>query len=103
MAMYTTYYAAFLQPGSLWDPNKTAREQAFWDEHARYMDAIFETGVIVLGGPFADRTGSLVIVKAANANQVWEMCREDPWTTQDVMKVAEVKEWTIFLDAQQRR
>ena len=101
MATYTTYYAAFLQPGSLWDPNKTAREQAFWDEHARYMDAIFETGVIVLGGPFADRTGSLVIVKAANANQVWEMYREDPWTIQDVMKVADVKEWTIFLDGRQ--
>jgi uncharacterized protein YciI len=67
------------------------------------MDAIFETGVIVLGGPFADRTGALVIVKADNANQVREMYREDPWTTQDVMKVADVKEWTIFLDARQRR
>jgi uncharacterized protein YciI len=101
MATYTTYYAAFLRPGSLWDPNKTAREQPFWDEHARYMDAVFETGVIILGGPFADRTGSLVIVKADNANQVREMYREDPWTRQDVMKVADVKEWTIFLDGRQ--
>jgi uncharacterized protein YciI len=98
MATYTTYYAAFLRPGSLWNPNKTAREQPFWDEHARYMDALFETGVIVLGGPFADRTGALVIVKADNANQVREMYREDPWTTQDVMKVDDVKEWTIFLN-----
>ena len=102
MATSNTYYAAFLQPGSLWDPNKTAREQAFWDEHARHMDAIFETGVIVLGGPFVDRTGALVIVKAANANQVWEMYLEDPWTTQDVMKVADVKEWTTFLDGRKR-
>jgi hypothetical protein len=29
------------------------------------------------------------------------MYREDPWTTQDVMKVADVKEWTIFLDGRQ--
>ena len=101
MATYTTYYAAFLRPGSLWDPNKTAREQPLWDEHARYMDALFETGVIILGGPFEDRTGALVIVKADNANQVREMYREDPWTTQDVMKVADVKEWTIFLDGRQ--
>ncbi len=98
MATYKTYYAAFLRPSSLWDPNKGPREQAFWDDHARYMDALFETGVIVLGGPFADRTGSLVIVKADDADQVWEMYRKDPWTTRDVLKIADVKEWTIFLD-----
>jgi uncharacterized protein len=103
MATYTTYYAAFLRPGSLWDPAKTAREQLFWDDHARYMDALFETGIIILGGPFADRTGSLVIVKADSADQVWDMYREDPWTTQDVMKVADVKEWTIFLDGRQAK
>jgi len=94
----TTYYAVIQRPGSLWDPDKTAREQPFWDDHARYIDALFETGVIVLAGPFADRTGSMLIVKADDANQAREMFREDPWATRDVLKVADVKEWTIFLD-----
>ncbi len=98
----TTLYAAFLRPGSLWDPGKSAREQAFWDDHARYMDAIFDTGVIVLGGPFADRTGSLVIVAADNAEQVREMYRRDPWSEQDVMVLGDVKEWTIFLDGRRQ-
>jgi uncharacterized protein YciI len=97
-----TYYAAFLRPGSLWNPDKTAREQPFWDEHARFMDALFEEGLIILGGPFADRTGSLVIVAADNAAQVYEMYRSDPWTEQDVLVVADVKEWIIFLDARDR-
>ena len=35
----TTYYAAFLRPGSRWDPDKPVREQPFWDDHARFMDA----------------------------------------------------------------
>ena len=78
-----TYYAAFLRPGSLWNPDKTAREQPFWDEHARFMDALFEKGLIILGGPFADRTGSLVIVAADSAAQVYEMYRSDPWTEQE--------------------
>jgi uncharacterized protein YciI len=98
----TTLFAAFLRPGSLWNPEKPVREQAFWDEHACYMDGIFATGVIVLGGPFADRTGSLVIVAADNAEQVREMYRRDPWTEHDVMVIADVKEWTIFLDGRQR-
>jgi uncharacterized protein len=94
----TTLYAAFLRPGGRWNPHKSAREQPFWDEHAQFMDAIFETGVIILGGPFADGTGSLVIVAANNAEQVRQMYRNDPWTKQDVLVVHDVKEWTIFLD-----
>jgi uncharacterized protein YciI len=97
----TTLYAAFLRPGKLWDPDKPVREQAFWDDHARYMDAVFETGVIILGGPFADRSGALVIIAAKSAADVREMYRRDPWTLHDVLVVGDVKEWTIFLDARQ--
>ncbi|HEY3138740.1 MAG TPA: YciI family protein [Blastocatellia bacterium] len=99
----TTYYAAFLRPGKLWNPDKSAREQLFWDEHASFMDELFETGVIILGGPFADRSGSLVIVAADNAEQVREMYRTDPWTLHDVLVVGDVKEWTIFLDAREKQ
>jgi uncharacterized protein YciI len=99
----TTYYVAFLRPGALWNPDKTTREQPFWDEHARFMDSVFEAGAVILGGPFADRTGSMVIVTADNVGQVYEMFRTDPWTERDVLVVADVKEWTIFLDARERR
>jgi hypothetical protein len=30
------------------------------------------------------------------------MFRSDPWTERDVLVVADVKEWTIFLDARDR-
>lgn len=99
----TTYYAAFLRPGALWNPDKSVREQLFWDEHARFMDSLFETGVVVLAGPFADKTGSMVIVSADNAPRVYEMFRSDPWTEHDVLVVSEVKEWIIFLDARDRQ
>ena len=99
----TTYYATLLRPGALWDPDKGAREQPYWDDHARFMDSLFEAGAVVLGGPFADRTGSLVIVKAGDAAQVREMFRRDPWTEHDVLVVGDVKEWVIFLDARDRR
>jgi uncharacterized protein YciI len=95
----TTYYAAFLRPGSRWDPEKAVREQPFWKEHAVYMDSLFADGVVVLGGPVADRSGSMVILKAQSTTQAREMFRDDPWTVHDVLVVADVKEWTIFLDA----
>jgi uncharacterized protein YciI len=98
----TTYYAVFLVPGSKWDRSKTTREQPYWDEHAQFMDSLFEAGAIVLGGPFADRSGSLVVVTAETANQVQAMFADDPWTTYDVLAAGEIKEWTIFLDGRGR-
>ena len=53
-------------PGSAWVPGKTVREQPYWEHHATFMDQLFENGMVVLGGPFADATGSLVIVEAEN-------------------------------------
>lgn len=99
----TTYYVTLRRPGALWNSDKTTREQPFWDEHARFMDLLFEAGVVILGGPFVDGTGSMVIVTADNVAQVYEMFRTDPWTEHDVLGVDDVKEWTIFLDARNRR
>jgi uncharacterized protein len=39
------------------NPNKSVREQTYWDDHARFMDALFDAGVVILGGPFADGIG----------------------------------------------
>ena len=56
--------AVFMRHGSRWDPDRPVREQDYWDDHARFMDALFDAGTVVLGGPFVDGTGSLVILEA---------------------------------------
>lgn len=99
----TTYYAVRLDPGRRWDPAKGTREQALWDEHARHVDALFEQGAVVLAGPFSDRTGSMVIVRARDARHALGMFLDDPWSVHDVLVVGEVKAWTIFLDGRDRR
>lgn len=98
----TTYYAVRLDPGARWDPAKGTREQELWDEHARHVDALFDQGLIVLGGPYADRTGSMVVVRARDARHAFGMFRDDPWNLHDVLVVGEIKPWTIFLDGRHR-
>jgi uncharacterized protein YciI len=98
-----SYFAVLLRPGSRWDADKPVREQEYWDDHARFMDALFESGIIVLAGPFADRTGSMVILATDSVEQVYALFRDDPWTVRDVLSVADVKEWTIFLDGRERK
>lgn len=94
----TKTIAVFLRPGSQWNPLLPVRAQAYWDEHARFMDALFEAGTVILGGPFADGSGSMVILTVESVEAARAIFQEDPWARRDVLVAGEVKEWTIFLD-----
>jgi uncharacterized protein YciI len=90
--------AVFLRPGSRWNPDKPVRQQAYWDDHARFMDALVDGGQVILGGPFADGSGSMVVLRAESVEAARATFQEDPWTQQDILVVRDAKEWTIFLD-----
>lgn len=92
--------AVFLRPGSRWDHSKPVREQALWDEHARFIDDLFARGLIMLVGPFApDGTGALAILNVESVQEARSIYANDPWAHEDILVTADAKEWTIFLDA----
>jgi uncharacterized protein YciI len=95
----STLFPVFRGPGPSWVPGKPTRQQPLWDEHAVFMDRLFEQDRIVLGGPYADYSRNLVIVEACDAEEVSNLFREDPWTQAGILGAAEVIEWTIFLDS----
>ena len=92
----------FLHPGSQWNPDKPVREQAYWDDHARFMDSLFEAGTVIFGGPFADGSGSMVILAAESIEAARAIFQDDPWVKRDVIVAGEFKEWTIFLDSRDK-
>ncbi|MFN8475845.1 MAG: YciI family protein [Anaerolineae bacterium] len=95
----TKTIAVFLRHGSKWDPARGVREQDHWDEHASFMDALFDAGKVMLAGPFADDSGSMVILAADSVEAARAIFQEDPWAHQDILLTADAKEWTIFLDS----
>ena len=95
----TKMFAVFSRRCSQWNPAKAVREQAYWDDHARFMDALFDAGAVILGGPFADASGSMVIMVAESAEALRATLRQDPWAQRDILVAGDIKEWTIFLDA----
>jgi uncharacterized protein YciI len=96
-----TTFAVFRTAGAEWVACLGAREQPLWDEHATFMDRLFDAGHIVLGGPYADGSGALLIVEMETDSpaQVRAAFDADPWVTRDIQPVAEVKRWQLFLDA----
>jgi uncharacterized protein YciI len=83
-------------------PGFSSRQQPLWDEHAEFMDRVFEQGRIVLGGPYADTSRVLIVVNARDRDEASALFRHDPWTISGILVDSEVIEWSIFLDARQK-
>src|SRR5437762_7622556 len=92
--------AVILRPGQQWDSSKGVREQAYWDEHARFIDDLFERGVVMLAGPFApEGTGALVVLNVETPDEARAIYANDPWQHHDILHVADAREWIIFLES----
>ena len=70
-----------------------------WDEHATFMDTLFEQGRIVLGGPYADNSRVLLVVQARDAAEASDLFRDDPWAERGILVESEIIEWSVFLDS----
>jgi uncharacterized protein YciI len=66
------------------------------------MDALFENGTVILGGPFADATGSLVIVEAESEQEVADVFANDPFVVHGIFALSHLKHWVLFLDARHK-
>jgi len=84
--------------GPAWDHTRLRREQAGWPEHAAFMDALAEAGVVVLGGPVgpADGEDALLVLDVADEAAVHASLAGDPWSG-TVLVTSSVEPWTVLL------
>ena len=94
-----TLFLVYRNPGPAWVPGRGSREQPLWNEHAVFMDRLFDDGRIVLAGPYADYSRILLIVQASDRDEAAGLLVDDPWTRQGILVTSEVVEWTVFLDS----
>jgi uncharacterized protein YciI len=99
----TTRFLVFRDPGPAWVPGVPTRQQPLWDEHAAFVDRLFEQGRVDMAGPYADWSRALVIVNAGDAKEASALFDADPWTEAGILIEGEVIAWTIFLDSREVR
>jgi uncharacterized protein YciI len=92
----STFLVMRRQAGPQWNPALSLREQTGFAEHARYMDALVEQGVVILGGPLPDRRVALA-VEAESLKKVQTVLADDPWTGSHLVD-DRIEPWTILLD-----
>ena len=90
-------FAVTREHGEPWDDSRTLREQEQWDEHAAFMDELVAEGFIVLGGPVGDGRRVLLIIDAADGEEIDARLAEDVWTASGHLRTTAIERWEILL------
>lgn len=85
------------RPGPAWVAGLPTREQPLWDEHAEFIDGLAERGVLLLGGPYEDWSGALLLFELP-AEQVTALLRDDPWVVEGLLREPDVRPWLVWVD-----
>lgn len=97
------YFLVERAKGPAWDHEKPRREQAGWDSHAAFMDALADDGFVVLGGPIGEGDGdnALLVIDAESESAVRARLGDDPWG-EDMLTIESVRPWSVWLRADVR-
>lgn len=88
----TKSFVAYYEPGPKWLKGKPLKDQPLKD-HVDYLLALHDRGQMIMGGPWADGPGGLVVFAAENIGEVEEMLSSDPAIARGIL-IASVKEWS---------
>ena len=92
------FYAVRQGRGGPSDWTRDLRGQAGFEDHARFVDGLVDSGFIVLGGPLQGEREVLIIVNAPDEDIVRKRFADDPWIQSGMLTLTKVERWTILLD-----
>ena len=95
------FHLVLRQSGPEWRPGRPLEEQARWEDHAVFMDALVDDGFLVLGGPIGDEGRVVHAVDAESEDAIRARLARDPWSETHLV-VESIEPWTIRLDGRER-
>jgi uncharacterized protein YciI len=84
-------------PGPTWTSGKP-EDQPGWAEHAAFVNDQIDRGHFVMGGPWANRLGSMSLWEGMNEDEVREVMQSDPFIQKGVFVIEDVADWTVYVD-----
>lgn len=93
------YFVLFHTPGEKWAANVSFREQPGVMEHVQYMAGFVQSNRLVMGGPFLDDSGGMMVMKAESLEEAERLAHADPSVQEGLLKVS-VKPWMAAMRSQ---
>jgi uncharacterized protein YciI len=73
-------------PGPAWGTVKTVAELPCYREHCTYIDQVFASGQLLMGGAFLDNQGGLGILDVEDETQARDIVAHDPFVQAGVVE-----------------
>ncbi len=89
-------FAVFRAHGPAWDRTRTLDAQVNWRAHADFMNALEADGFAILAGPLEGSEEALLIISAANDDEIRARLAADPWR-EDMLMLSRIAPWTVRL------
>ena len=83
--------------GPTWTSGRP-EDQPGWDEHAAFVDELVARGTFVMGGPFADYSGSFTVLENVTEDEARELVLADPFVANGVFELDDVRAWNVYVD-----
>ena len=97
MSRRTTRIALRTRAGPTWKSGRP-EGQPDWEAHAEFIDALVDDGTIVMAGPFADSSGTLILLEGVTCDRVRELFADDPFVRNGVFELEDVRELVVYVD-----
>ena len=86
------HFALLYSPGPAWLSGKPLSEQPL-AEHVEYLTRLHREGTVVMGGPFEDGSGGLVVADVQSPEEAQDVVAANPGVRSGIL-VASVKKWS---------
>jgi uncharacterized protein YciI len=90
------YFVLMHTPGPAWNRSKGFKDQPGIEKHVAYMQGFSAQGKILLGGPFLDDSGGMMIADVPTLEEARAIADGDP-TVKSGLLVVTIKPWLAVL------
>ena len=90
-------FAVILNRGPAYQTGRRLEDQVEWDAHAKFMDALVDERLVVLGGPLEGTSEVLLIFRAESEHEIRQRLAPDPWHRMGLLQIARIMPWTLRL------
>ena len=98
-----SYFAVIRQAGPGWRDGGIYDQSAV-GEHAAFMDALTDSGFLLVAGPLAGsehgRLRALLIVDAEDETAIHRQLADDPWVAGGKLTTVSIEPWLVLVGAE---
>jgi uncharacterized protein YciI len=99
-----SYFAVIRGAGPGWTDGHGTMEQAGVGDHAAFMNALADDGVVLFAGPLAGtdrgRLRALLVIDAESEAEINRRLADDPWASTGHLVITSIEPWHILVGAQ---